>query len=78
MNFKSALQNPEWMSKLVDDGIEIRMLWNPMHKQPLLQHFEQYIDHTSEQLFTRGLCLPSGIDENQQQIVIDSVKKLRS
>jgi dTDP-4-amino-4,6-dideoxygalactose transaminase len=78
MNFKSARQNPEWMSKLVDDGIEIRMLWNPMHKQPLLQHFEQYTDHTSEQLFTSGFCLPSGIDENQQQIVIDSVKKLRS
>tara|TARA_R110000822_G_scaffold308909_1_gene437440 strand:- start:5164 stop:6297 length:1134 start_codon:yes stop_codon:yes gene_type:complete len=40
--------------------IESRPLWKPMHLQPIFENCENYIDGTSEDLFNRGLCLPSG------------------
>lgn len=45
---------------LLNDDIESRPLWKPMHLQPVYQHCTHFSDGTSEDLFTRGLCLPSG------------------
>ena len=48
--------------KLEEENIESRPIWNPMHKQPLFQHCD-YItlgESVSEDIFNRGLCLPSG------------------
>lgn len=42
------------------NGIESRLLWCPMHLQPVFKDFPFYGDGTSEQLFKTGLCLPSG------------------
>lgn len=41
-------------------GIESRLLWCPMHLQPIFKDSPFYGDGTSEQLFKNGLCLPSG------------------
>tara|TARA_R110002049_G_scaffold308144_1_gene511082 strand:- start:5403 stop:6536 length:1134 start_codon:yes stop_codon:yes gene_type:complete len=40
--------------------IESRPLWKPMHLQPVFEKCDRYVDGTSEELFARGLCLPSG------------------
>lgn len=45
---------------LLDDDIEARPLWKPMHLQPIFEKYKSYTDGTSEDLFERGLCLPSG------------------
>lgn len=45
---------------LQDVDIESRPLWKPMHAQPVFEACEKYVDGTSEDLFARGLCLPSG------------------
>lgn len=45
---------------LLIDDIESRPLWKPMHLQPIFKQYPSYIDGTSEKLFERGLCLPSG------------------
>lgn len=45
---------------LAADNIESRPLWKPMHLQPVYVNCPFYGDGTSELLFTRGLCLPSG------------------
>lgn len=45
---------------LLDENIESRPLWKPLHMQPVFQDYEQFMDGTSENLFERGLCLPSG------------------
>jgi len=45
---------------LEKENIESRPLWKPMHLQPIFQEFPAYVDGTSEDLFQRGLCLPSG------------------
>lgn len=41
-------------------NIEARPLWKPMHLQPLYAGAEVVGGHVAEDLFRRGLCLPSG------------------
>ncbi|QIL77185.1 DegT/DnrJ/EryC1/StrS family aminotransferase [Hymenobacter sp. HDW8] len=41
-------------------NIEARPLWKPLHLQPLFQNAPQYGGSVCEELFERGLCLPSG------------------
>lgn len=42
------------------ENIESRPLWKPMHLQPIFKSSPFYGDGTSEDLFNKGLCLPSG------------------
>ena len=44
----------------LEDNIESRPLWKPMHLQPVFKDFPAYTNGVSEDLFNRGLCLPSG------------------
>ena len=41
-------------------NIESRPVWKPMHLQPVFAGCEHLGGSVSEQLFERGLCLPSG------------------
>ncbi len=41
-------------------NIESRPLWKPMHLQPIFEQYAYYGENISEDLFSRGLCLPSG------------------
>jgi dTDP-4-amino-4,6-dideoxygalactose transaminase len=45
---------------LLEDNIESRPLWKPMHLQPVFKDLPYYGGHVAEDLFERGLCLPSG------------------
>jgi dTDP-4-amino-4,6-dideoxygalactose transaminase len=54
---------------LDEKGIESRLLWKPMHKQPLYKHLTYFGDDFSGQLFGRGLCLPSGSNLNEIDLV---------
>lgn len=46
--------------QLAEEQIESRPLWFPMHQQPLAKSFPYYGKGIAEDLFQRGLCLPSG------------------
>lgn len=46
--------------KMESENIETRPLWKPMHLQPVFEGTPFYGDGTSEALFDKGLCLPSG------------------
>ena len=50
------------------NDIETRPLWKPMHLQPVFADVPAYIDGTSERLFDRGLCLPSGSNLTNEDI----------
>ena len=70
--------NVEAMRKLLDAaGVESRPLWKPMHKQPVYQYAPSYVNGVSEDLFKRGLCLPSGpcVTEEQCRMIVDIIKK---
>ena len=41
-------------------NVETRLLWKPLHLQPVFSEATRYVDGTSEHLFAQGLCLPSG------------------
>ena len=41
-------------------GIESRPLWKPMHTQPVFNGAPSYVNGVAEELFSMGLCLPSG------------------
>lgn len=46
--------------KLESDNIESRPLWKPMHLQPVFKECPYYGGNVAENLFNKGLCLPSG------------------
>ena len=48
------------MKHLEVANIESRLLWRPMHMQPVFASALFYGDGTSEAIFNQGLCLPSG------------------
>ena len=56
---------------LLEDNIESRPLWKPMHLQPIFKDCKFYGGNVAEDLFERGLCLPSGsnlTDEEKHRI----------
>lgn len=66
--------------KLEAENIESRPIWNPMHKQPLFQHCD-YItlkESVSEDIFERGLCLPSDIKNTEEDMdkIIRIIKRM--
>lgn len=44
----------------LEENIESRPLWKPMHLQPVFKTSPYYGGSVSENLFNNGLCLPSG------------------
>lgn len=53
--------NVEAMRVFLDKaGIESRPLWKPMHRQPVYASAPAYVNGVSDELFRRGMCLPSG------------------
>lgn len=54
------------------ENIEARPVWKPMHLQPLFSGCEWVGGGVAEELFTTGLCLPSGSnlrDEDLERVV---------
>jgi dTDP-4-amino-4,6-dideoxygalactose transaminase len=59
-------------------NIETRLLWKPMHLQPIFANAPFYGNGISEHLFNTGLCLPSGPTLTDEDIyrVVDTIKVL--
>ncbi len=54
---------------LLEKNIESRPLWKPMHMQPVFTDCISFDDGTSEDLFERGLCLPSGSNLTSEDVM---------
>ena len=66
---------------LEQENIECRPLWKPMHLQPVFRDSLYFGNTVAENLFTNGLCLPSGSnlspnDRNHIQNTIQRVLKV--
>ena len=63
------------------NNIESRLLWRPMHIQPVYSDSPYYGGTVAEDLFARGLCLPSGSSLSDADIarvvetILSSVKR---
>lgn len=67
------------LAHLGGQSIEARTVWKPMHLQPLFKGATHIGGAVSEDLFTTGLCLPSGsslTDAQQDRIVTETRKVL--
>jgi dTDP-4-amino-4,6-dideoxygalactose transaminase len=62
---------------LLEDDIESRPLWKPMHMQPLFSNCIHYTNGVSEDLFEKGLCLPSGsnLSQDERNRIVDIIIK---
>lgn len=59
------------------ENIESRLLWRPMHMQPIYADAPYYGGNVAEDLFNHGLCLPSGSSLTDSQIgrVCDVIRR---
>ena len=60
---------------LAEENIESRPLWKPMHLQPIFKECLIFGGRVCEDLFARGLCLPSGsnLDESDLNRITDKI-----
>ena len=75
---KAPIELLEWLKA---HDVESRPIWKPMHMQPVYQHCEFFTTHKDkpmdEDIFERGLCLPSDIEmtEEEQNYVIQLIRE---
>jgi len=63
------------------DNIETRPMWKPMHQQPAFKGARIVGGSVSEDLFQRGLCLPSGTamtEGDLERVLVSLQRELRS
>ncbi len=63
---------------LNEENIETRLLWRPMHIQPIYKDAPYYGDNVCERLFEQGLCLPSSSSLTNEDVnrVISALHKV--
>lgn len=64
----SPVSADDLRQKLASHNIETRLLWRPMHMQPVYKDAPAYVNNVSERLFGHGLCLPSSTTLSDEQI----------
>ncbi len=62
--------------ELAKEQIEARPVWKPLHMQPVFSKYEYSGGQVAEELFERGLCLPSGsnLTEKDLERVIQAIQ----
>ncbi|RRA90396.1 DegT/DnrJ/EryC1/StrS family aminotransferase [Paenimyroides viscosum] len=65
---------------LLEDNIESRPLWKPMHMQPVFADAPYYGSDIAEKLFDNGLCLPSGsnLTNEERERIAKKIKQVFS
>ena len=74
----SKINSEKIRLELQKNNIESRPLWKPMHLQPVFNTYQAFTNGVSEDLFNRGLCLPSGSNMSDQDLnrVVNIIKNL--
>ena len=66
------LENSRGRDRLIKlfeaENIETRPVWKPMHLQKVFKGCRVYGGEMSEDLFSRGVCLPSGAGLTDQDL----------
>lgn len=74
----SGISQETIRSQLQARNIESRPLWKPMHLQPIFRTAPYYGDNISEELFKKGICLPSGSNLTREDLdmVISIIRQI--
>ena len=72
----AGLDREQVRLQLLEQQIETRPVWKPMHLQPVFSECECINNNTAEKLFQTGLCLPSGSNLTDEDLsrVISAIK----
>lgn len=72
------IEPADMMNRLQKQNIDSRLLWKPMHRQPLFAGYDFVGEGVSDYLFARGLCLPSDTKTTDDELdqVCSIVKKI--
>lgn len=65
---KCGITPDEVRIALNEENIETRLLWRPMHMQPIYKDAPYYGTNVCERLFEQGLCLPSGSSLTNKEV----------
>ena len=84
INIESKVKPIDIILKLEENNIESRHVWKPMHMQPYYEKYDFFSSFSyhgisvSEDIFNRGICLPSDTKMNEEEInrVIEIIKDL--
>ena len=62
---------------LLSENIEARPVWKPMHQQPVFKECSSIGGGVADDLFERGLCLPSSssLTESELERVADAIRR---
>ncbi|MDH3683957.1 MAG: DegT/DnrJ/EryC1/StrS family aminotransferase, partial [Acidimicrobiia bacterium] len=65
---------------MMANGVEARQVFKPMHAQPVFADHERVGGEVADELFARGVCLPSGstLTAEEQGIVIEAARRALS
>ena len=75
---KGKVKPIDLLIALENENIESRPLWKPMHLQPFFEKYDFIGEHNSDDMFNRGLCLPSDskMTKEEQDRVIKVIKEM--
>ena len=61
---------------MLDNKVECRPLWKPMHKQPVYADAVAYTNGVSEAMFKVGFCLPAGpyVTDDDVHYIVEQLK----
>ena len=62
---------------MLDNKVEARPVWKPMHKQPVYRHAPAYVNGVSESIFKVGMCLPAGpyVSDDDIRYIVACIKE---
>jgi len=72
-----GMESRELMHRLLEADIQVRPLWQPLHRSPALRHAQAYGGEAADELHRRGLSLPCSISltDEEQDRVIDEIAR---
>lgn len=73
----TGLKNERIRLLLLENGIETRFLWKPLHLQPIFKDVPFYGGNFAQNMFETGLCLPSSSNLTyfQQEEIVELIER---
>lgn len=61
---------------MLENKVEARPVWKPMHKQPVYKDAPAYVNGVSEAIFKVGICLPAGpcVNDDEVRYIVQCIK----
>lgn len=78
LTLKGKIKPIEVIEALEKENIEARPIWKPMHMQPFFEKYDAVGGEVAEDLFRKGLCLPSDTKMTDEELykIVNTIQRL--